>query len=246
MVRLLLPLPEPPPPTARVEGPRLHYLVNVLRLREGDALEVFDGRGGAYPAQVSTLRDEAAELSLGPRRAAPPRRPIAVVQGLPKGEKLELIIQKGTELGASAFAPAFTRRAVVKLDDRRAAAKTRRWRTIAEGAARQCGRSDVPLVHAPRALPDAVEAASEGGGPARVLVLDEEERATLLREAHAGSGEAPLVLVVGPEGGLDREEVQALTRRGAIPVTLGALVLRTETAALAALAVLRHLDGDLG
>jgi 16S rRNA (uracil1498-N3)-methyltransferase len=255
MVRLFLPLPGPgpgqagpePAATARVEGPRLHYLVNVLRLREGDALEIFDGRGGAYPARVSALLGDAAELALGPRQAAPPRRRIAVVQGLPKGEKLELVIQKGTELGAAAFAPAFTRRAVVKLDERRAAARTRRWQAIAGEAARQCGRADVPEVLAPRPLLEAVEAAAaSGGSEGRILVLDEEERSTLLREAHAGSVGAPLTLVVGPEGGLDREEVAALAGRGAVPVTLGPLVLRTETAALAALAVLRHLDGELG
>jgi 16S rRNA (uracil1498-N3)-methyltransferase len=250
MVRLFLPLSGPAQPTARVEGARLHYLVNVLRLREGDALEVFDGRGGAYPAaRVSALRGDAAELSLGPRTAAPPRRPIAVVQGLPRGEKLELVIQKGTELGAAAFAPAFTRRAVVKLDERRAGARTRRWQAIAEEAARQCGRADVPPVLSPRPLLEAVEAAAaSAGGPGggRILVLDEEERSTLLREAHAGSAGAPLTLVVGPEGGLERDEVRALAGRGGVPVTLGALVLRTETAALAALAVLRHLDGELG
>src|SRR5262249_11751561 len=96
-----------------VKGPRLHYLRAVLRLREGDALEVFDGRGGAYDATVTRLGTDEARLRLGPRREAAPRRRISVVQGLPKAEKLELVIQKGTELGAAAFAPAFAARSVV-------------------------------------------------------------------------------------------------------------------------------------
>lgn len=246
MVRLHVAAPEAGDAAGEVsvKGPRLHYLRAVLRLREGDALEVFDGRGGAYDATVTRLGAGEARLRLGPRREAAPRRRISVVQGLPKAEKLELVIQKGTELGAAAFAPAFAARSVVKLDASRAQDRTRRWQAIAEEAARQCGRADVPAVHPPRPLVEAVKAL----GAARVLVLDEEERASLLREAYAMAAPSEaLALVVGPEGGLTREEVAALVAEaGAVPVSLGPLVLRTETAALAALAVLRHLDGELG
>jgi len=243
MVRLYLPESGGEAREAAVRGPRLHYLRAVLRLREGDALEVFDGRGGARDARVESLTGDEARLSFGERREAPARRAIAVVQGLPKAEKLELVIQKCTELGATAFAPAFAARSVVKLDERRARDRLRRWQAIAEGAARQCGRADIPIVHPPRPLVEAVAALA----PARALVLDEEERSTRLHQAHALLGPGPLALVVGPEGGLTREEVAALARdAGAISVSLGPLVLRTETAALAALAVLRHLDGELG
>jgi len=244
MVRLLVEEAAGGAGEVSLAGPRLHYLRAVLRLREGDALEVFDGRGGAYDARVARLGAEEARVALGPRREAPPRRRISVVQGLPKAEKLELVIQKGTELGAAAFAPAFAARSVVKLDGARAKDRTRRWRAIAEEAARQCGRADVPEVHPPRPLLEAVQAL----GPARVMVLDEEERVARLGEAHALVAPSDaLVLVVGPEGGLAREEISGLVASaGAVPVSLGRLVLRTETAALAALAVLRHLDGELG
>ncbi|HEY8206818.1 MAG TPA: 16S rRNA (uracil(1498)-N(3))-methyltransferase [Myxococcaceae bacterium] len=244
MVRLLVAAAAGAAGEVSVTGPRLHHLRSVLRLREGDALEVFDGRGGAYDARVARLGEAEATLSLGPRREAPARRRIAVVQGLPKAEKLELVIQKGTELGAAAFAPAFAARSVVKLDGARAQDRMRRWQAIAEEAARQCGRADVPVVHPPRPLVEAVQAL----GPARVLVLDEEERSALLGEAHAlAAPDEAMALVIGPEGGLTREEIAALVASaGAIPVSLGPLVLRTETAALAALAVLRHLDGELG
>ena len=244
MVRLFVTGADQAAGEVTLDGPRLHYLRAVLRLRAGDALEVFDGKGGAYDARVAQLGEVEARLQLGPRREAPGRRRIAVVQGLPKAEKLELIIQKGTELGAAVFAPAAVARSVVKLDAARAQERTRRWQAIAEEAARQCGRADVPVVHEPRPLLDAVRAL----GPARVLVLDEEERSARLGEAHAlAAPREALALVVGPEGGLTREEVAALVSQvGAIPVSLGSLVLRTETAALAALSVLRHLDGELG
>lgn len=229
----------------RVDGARLHYLSRVLRLSPGDALEVFDGAGRAFDATLQALDAASATLALGPAREAPRPRPITVVQGLPKGDKLEWVLQKGTELGVAAFVPAACARSVVKLDDKAAAARVTRWQRIVDEAARQCGRADVPKVAPPAPLEDAVRALP--GAPA-VLVLDEAEHAVSLSHAFLALGDArrPVALVVGPEGGLAREEVAALAALGATPVTLGRLVLRTETAALAAVAVLRHLDGELG
>jgi 16S rRNA (uracil1498-N3)-methyltransferase len=248
VVRLFVPLPAGAAPAELpLEAERCHYLVHVLRLGEGDTLEVFDGAGRAFEARVVQASAQAVLLALGPPRAAPARRAASVLQGLPKGDKLELVLQKGTELGAAAFYPVATRRSLVKLDalgDKRAGSKTARWQKIAEEAARQCGRSDVPRVHAPQPLLEAARALPAG---TQLLVLDEEERALPLGEAFRQlPREAPVALVVGPEGGLAREEVQALQALGARPVTLGRLVLRTETAALAALAVMAHLDGELG
>lgn len=240
MIRLLVPGASAGQVT--VDGPRLHHLLHVLRVRAGDVLEVFDGQGLAFDAKVLSLGEQRGELLLSGGRQAPPPRPITIVQGLPKAEKLELVLQKGTELGATAFAPAGCARSVVKLEGKEEA-KRARWQRIVEEAARQCGRSDVPQVHPPRPLLAAVAALPDE--PA-LLVLDEEERALPLSAAVAPLGARPLALIIGPEGGLTREEVQALVARGAVGVTLGRLVLRTETAALAALAVLRHLDGELG
>ncbi len=240
MIRLLV--PGASEGQVSVDGPRLHYLLTVLRVRAGDSLEVFDGEGSAFDAKVVSLGQLGGSLLLSGKREAPRPRSITIVQGLPKAEKLELVLQKGTELGASAFAPAACARSVVKLDGKEEA-KLARWQRIVEEAARQCGRATVPLVLAPRPLLAAVAALP--GEPA-VLVLDEEERALPLSTAVASVGARPLALVIGPEGGLTREEVNALRAKGAIGVTLGRLVLRTETAALAALAVLRHLDGELG
>ncbi|MFZ5439398.1 MAG: 16S rRNA (uracil(1498)-N(3))-methyltransferase [Myxococcota bacterium] len=240
MIRLLV--PGASEGRCQVDGERLHYLSRVLRLREGDSLEVFDGQGQRFDARVAALNDARAELELSNRRVEPAARSITIVQGLPKADKLELVLQKGTELGATAFVPAACARSIVKLDGKEEA-KQARWQRIVEEAARQCRRADVPRVHAPAPLAAAVAALAPDTA---VLVLDEEERAVPLSVAAANASPRPLALVIGPEGGLAREEVAALVARGATPITLGALILRTETAALAALAVLRHLEGHLG
>ena len=236
-------LPNAAPGTLRLEGPRFHHLARVLRVRAGEPLELFDGRGTIFPAEVEEVGTESAQLTVSAGVAQPAPRMIIIVQGLPKAEKLQWVLQKGTELGASAFAPVFTERTVVKPSGREGA-KVQRWQRIVEEAARQCGRADVPKVEAPRELLEAVR----GLSPALVLVLDEEEEALPLSVAVGQelSAARPLALVVGPEGGLARGEVRALQQLGAVTVTLGRRVLRTETAALAALAVLLHLQGELG
>ncbi|MBX7102373.1 MAG: 16S rRNA (uracil(1498)-N(3))-methyltransferase [Myxococcaceae bacterium] len=222
----------------QVTGDRFHHLVRVLRVAVGEPLEVFDGHGHAFSAQVVQVGEQALELELSAPRAAPSERAVWVVQAMPKADKLELVLQKATELGATGISLAWSERCVVKPSER-LEAKTARWAKILEEAARQCGRADVPALRGPVPLAQAVPDGALG------LVLDEEERALPLGAAVAGH-EGPLALVVGPEGGLTREEVAQLTARGARAVTLGARVLRTETAALAALAVVRHLDGSLG
>ena len=226
----------------RVVGEAFHHL-RVLRVAAGDRLEVFDGKGRAWEAEVLSVEPDAALLHLGAPRTAHRGRHITLVQALPKADKLELVLQKGTELGAHAFFPAASERSVVRLQGASAEARRVRWQRIVEEAARQCGRSDVPTVHPVRGLLDAVRALAP---TTRVLLLDEEEKVVRLTEAASLDASAPLALVVGPEGGLSRAEVEALRALGGVCVSLGPLVLRTETAALAALAVLRHAEGLLG
>ena len=227
-----------------VKSPQAHHLVHVLRMSAGDELEIFDGTGTTFPAKLDRLEGDAVVLLVAKGRPAPPLRRVTVVQGLPKGDKLEWVIQKGTELGASAFAIALCERTIVKVAGKEAH-KQARWQRIAEEAARQCGRADVPVVHPPCPLDAAVQALAKG---THVFVLSEAERTTTLSAAFLATGPTPddVALVVGPEGGLSPSELATLETLHAVPVTLGRLVLRTETAALAALAVLRHLDGVLG
>ena len=179
-------------------------------------------------------------LRLGGERRTSTGRAVVLLQGLPKGDKLEWVLQKATELGVSAVWPVVTARSVARPRADALGTRHTRWQRIVEEAARQSGRADVPEVTVLRALDEAVRTLPAG---VRLLVLDEEERSERLGRA---AGDGPVALVVGPEGGLGREEVDALRAAGGVPVSLGPLVLRTETAGLAALAVLRHLDGILG
>ncbi len=240
--RLLLPHATSAAGPVRVEGEAFHHL-RVLRLAPGHTLEVFDGKGRTWKAEVLQLERDHALLRLGQERTARLGRPVSLVQALPKSDKLELVLQKGTELGAHAFYPALSERSLVRLSAASAPSRQARWQRIVDEAARQCGRADTPTVHAVQGLLEAVRAL---GPTTRVLVLDEEEETLGLAKAARLDAGAPLALVVGPEGGLARAEVEALVALGAVPVSLGPLVLRTETAALAALAVLRHVEGLLG
>lgn len=245
MARLFLPLPSEPPARVVLPSDKARYVARVLRLSAGARIEVFDGAGRSFNAEVLRADANGVELSLdGAIPALAARRKIFLVQGLAKADKLEWVIQKGTELGASGIYPVETVRSVVKLSRERSASKQSRWKKIAEEAARQCGRVDVPEVEVPGPLLEVVSALTPG---AFLIVLDEEERDTRLSELHAelARGQAAAV-VVGPEGGLTREEVGALRALGGKSATLGRRILRTETAGIAALAVLLHLDGELG
>lgn len=240
--RLLLPHATSEEGPVRVEGEAFHHLT-VLRAGQGDVLEVFDGKGRTFKAEVLRVERDYALLRLSEGRTVARGRPVSLVQALPKSDKLELVLQKGTELGAHAFYLALSERSVVRLSGVGAERRRVRWQRIVDEAARQCGRADAPVVHAVQGLLAAVRALAP---TTRVLVLDEEEKRESLSAAAGVDERAPLALVVGPEGGLARAEVEALVALGATAVSLGPLVLRTETAALAALAVLRHLEGLLG
>jgi|RhiMethySRZTD1v2_1073278.scaffolds.fasta_scaffold66038_5 16S rRNA (uracil1498-N3)-methyltransferase len=239
MFRVRLDVPSPTPERVRVDGAPLHHL-RVARVAAGEAVEVFDGRGRAWAAWLESVDDAGAELRLGEERRGATGRTVVLIQGLPKGDKLDLVLQKATELGVSAVWPVLTTRSVSRPRPEAQATRRARWQRIVEEAARQSGRTEIPEVTALRPLDEAVRALGPGF---RLLVLDEEERAGRLGNA---AGDGAVALVVGPEGGLARDEVRLLRDLGGVPVSLGPLVLRTETAGIAALAVLRHLEGLLG
>ena len=239
MFRVRLDVPSPAPERIRVDGAALHHL-RVARVVPGEKVEVFDGRGRAWAASLETVDEAVAVLRLGEERRGAVGRAVVLIQGLPKGDKLDLVLQKATELGVSSVWPVLTERSVSRPRPEAHGARRARWQRIVEEAARQSGRTEVPEVAALRSLDEAVAALDPG---MQLLILDEEERADRLGRA---AGDGAVALVVGPEGGLAREEIEKLRAAGGLPVSLGPLVLRTETAGLAALAVLRHLDGLLG
>lgn len=214
------------------------YLETVLRLTSGSEIEVFDGRGRRFAALL-----ESAGLRIGAElpEAAAGALDVWLAQAVVKGDKLDLVTQKATELGASRIVLLETVHSVVKLEDKRAASRVERLRRVAEEAARQCGRNDVPPIDGPIGL-DGLCARLE---PDRLgLLLDPDERE--LRLSDAARGASRICLAVGPEGGFAPEERDAAASAGMLPVSLGKLILRTETAGLAALAILRHVAGDLG
>ncbi len=215
-----------------------HYLRDVLRLAPGDEVELFDGRGAAWPARIGPGFEA---LALGPRReAGAGGPPIHLLLALAKGEKVDLVVQKATELGAARLVPFAAERSVVRLEPAKGAERAERWRRIAEEAARQCGRADVPEVSPPVTLAAALAAVPPGF---RLLVLHGEGGTPLAALPLLG---APgLAAVVGPEGGLTPEELAACQAAGAARATLGPRTLRAETAAIAAVAVLQAVAGDL-
>lgn len=245
MNRLLVPPERIAEGVATVEGEALHYLSKVLRLGPGDPVEVFDGRGAAWDAEVRTISPDVATIRLGaPRETARPPR-ITLAQGLAKGDKLDLVVQKATELGASRIAPLRLERCVVQLDAAKGAERARRWRKIAEEAARQCGRADVPEVDEPSALDAFLDAAQSRGERIAVLWEEQDTSARLGAWLQAVQGD-PVALVIGPEGGLTAAEVERVRARGGAVLSLGTRILRTETVGLAVLSIALHLAGDLG
>jgi 16S rRNA (uracil1498-N3)-methyltransferase len=224
---------------ARLLAPELHYLRDVLRLAPGAAFEVFDGAGGVHQASLPAAGDEVA---LGPRReAATGGAAVHLAFALARGERCDLVVQKATELGAARLTPFEAARSVVKLDADRGADRARRWARIAAEASRQCGRADVPVVDPPAPLA-AVLAAAPAGFP-RIAFYEGggEPLAQVVERGAPGH-----LLLVGPEGGFAPEEVAALLAGGARLATLGPRILRFETAAIAAVALVQHLAGDLG
>ena len=225
--------------TLRLEGARAHYLFSVLRLSPGAQVELFDGAGGRFPATVGSV----SELLVGPKLpAAAAGADIVLAQALAKGDKLDLVVQKATELGATRIIPLATERSVVKLLAERATSRAERWRRIAQEAARQCGRADVPAIDEPRSWEELFAELAKEPDRRGLLLHPEAE----LRLSAAARGAPKLLLAVGPEGGFSPAERESCARADLLECSLGPRVLRTETVALAALAVVQHLAGGLG
>jgi 16S rRNA (uracil1498-N3)-methyltransferase len=215
-------------------GGEARHAAAVLRLRRGDRVIVVDGSGLERTVEFTSVSvREAVGRVVETRRSMPRRTGVILMQGVPKGSKMDDIVRMGTELGVSEFVPVLTQRSVGQSGGR-----TERWRRIAVAAAKQSGRTEVPVIQDPQPLGAALGQLSPG---TRFLVLWEEECAQTIASALRSSPRpAHITLLVGPEGGLDEEEVRLARDEGAVPVTLGPLVLRTETAGAAALAMILY------
>ncbi len=220
------------------------HVAVVLRHKSGDEIDLFDGENNAYRGVLESVGPERVEGRVAARApgAVKPYR-LRLAQALPKGDKMEWILEKGTELGVDAFAPTTTERSVGRVPADRLEARLERWKKIVTAAARQCGRADVPSVDAPVGLDRALAAAAPGD---LVLVPWESAAGTTLKGALGAwrqkgpTGGATIHVIIGPEGGLSPNEVERAAARGAVPLTLGPRILRTETAGLAVAAGLLY------
>jgi 16S rRNA (uracil1498-N3)-methyltransferase len=225
-----------------ITGPEHRHLGRVLRGRPGDPVTLFDGAGGEVEARVARVGRAETELDLGARRATVvSAAPVTLLTAIPRGARMDFLVQKTAELGVARLIPIVTARSVTRPDAE--AGRRTRWEKIAREAARQCGRADVPAIDGPVSLAVALAAADL---PARRLALFEGEHGRSLRSVLAGTPPAPTALLVGPEGGLAPVEVEAAVGAGFVPVGLGNLILRVETAAIVAVALVADASGALG
>lgn len=231
---------------ASFDGELFNHIVRVLRLSPGDDVTLVDEKGCEHVGVINQVAKEWVAIKIAASNCNPiiestaPR--ITICQALPKGEKIDLILQKGTELGAHDFWIFGGRRSVARVRDDQRENKLVRWNRITAEAARQCGRRTVPAV---QWFPTAVEASDCARHDLRLILL-ESEHDTRLKDALPGiPTPASICVAVGPEGGFDPREAEHFVQHGFQSVSLGSRILRTETAAIAIMAILQYTYDDI-
>jgi 16S rRNA (uracil1498-N3)-methyltransferase len=223
------------------------YIRSVLRLKKNDHLVVFDGQGHEYQAMIRQVKSNCTVVEIL-KKYCPQDKPIRITlfQALPKAGKLDFIIQKATELGVDRIVPFQSARSVSRLTDEKKRQKESRWQKIAVEAARQCGRADVPMVSSCLDFKEMIGGENSRG--LKIIFWEEEEKTGLrdvLRHKKSESMEEMFV-IVGPEGGFLKEEVDQAREAGFQSVSLGRQILRVETAVLAILSIIQYEKGILG
>lgn len=224
-----------------IEGSDVNHMKNVLRMKAGEELMVSDGNNWQYRCAVKEYLPEKAVLKILKKELVDTELPskLYLFQGLPKQDKMELIVQKAVELGVCQVIPVMTRRCVVKLDAKKAAKKVSRWQQIAESAAKQAGRGYIPEIRDVMTLEEAL--AFAGQLDVRLIPYELAEGMEHTRDVIGKIMPGQSVgIFIGPEGGFEKEEVEQAVEKGVLPVTLGKRILRTETAGLAVLSVLMY------
>jgi 16S rRNA (uracil1498-N3)-methyltransferase len=219
-----------------------HHASRVLRLRVGDAVEIFDGAGNECHGLITCLSGKRVTVSEIAPTVNTRESPLHVLlaQSLTGSEKMDWIIQKSTELGVAEIQPLATERSVAKLTAERAANRLEHWQQVAISSCEQCGRNLLPVIHAPLGIMDWLQQSKSTTDGKYILLPG---GAASLHDQAKPQGKA--VLLIGAEGGFSQAESTAALHCGFVPIRLGARVLRTETAAIAGLAVLQALWGDL-
>ena len=225
-----------------LRGENAHHAGRVLRLRAGESVTLCDGKGTDYDCMIETVEKDAVICRVQdchPAQTEPKQR-ITLFMALPKGDKMEFIVQKAVELGVSQIVPYLSQNCVSRPD--KTDKKVERWRKIAVEAAKQCGRGVLPAVHPVLPVAEAIARAAQSE---TALFLYENEKKTGLRDALAGGVGKTVSLMVGPEGGFAPEEAAAAQAAGLVSVSLGTRILRCETAPVAALAAVLYAGGNM-
>lgn len=222
-----------------------HYVIHVLRLQVGDELGAFDGTGQECRLRVTRISPThvQGERVAWLATAAPSPMPFILGQALPKGTKMDLIVEKCSELGLTTLVPLYTNRTVVRETPERLAGKMARWQRIAAAAARQCGRRTLLDVQSPMALRDFC--VRYRSAPVKLVCWEAEQRHGMRQALARLADQSPIVVLIGPEGGLTVDEVGMAREYGFTTVSLGPRVLRTETAAIVLTSVVRYSLGEL-
>ncbi len=246
MRRFIIPVSVITEDTVTITGDLLHHMVHVLRLKTGSRICLMDSSGREYTGLIHRMNGESVSVSVEERRqiqsvgSAPA---ITLFQGLPRGDKLDFILQKGTELGAAGIVPFAAARSIAKVRSASLEEKLERWRRIAREAARQSNRNSVPDIYFAADLAEALHLADNH---VKLLLWEQGEPGTLKNTLAGMDRPEQLAVIIGPEGGFTAEEVASAVKCGAIPVSLGKRIVRTETAGLAILSILQFNWGDIG
>lgn len=221
--------------------PAAQHVARVLRLSAGDPITVFNGDGCDYPASIVHADKRGVSVRLAAKIPLANESPLrlTLAQAVVRGEKMDLIVQKATELGVARIVPLLTERSEIKLDAARAEKRLTHWRAVAISACEQSGRARLPEIHAPVPLSSWLDGLGADAGLRLALLPQATRSSRELRFSDTGG-----LLVVGPEGGLGERDIALLTAAGFDGLRLGPRILRTETAGLAALAALQALHGD--
>jgi len=229
-----------------------NHLVRVLRLKPGAEVILFNGQGGHFEAVIDNVTGSNVDITIGRHILHEVESPLEIIlaQGISRGERMDYTIQKSVELGASRIIPLITERCGVKLDAERAMKRLNHWQGVVVGACEQCGRNHIPVIDSIKTLQDWLAQSdnmdesenAKQAYPDLKLVLDSHTGKTLSQYARPNG---PVILLIGPEGGLTEDELLQVTQAGFAAVRLGPRTLRTETAGIAAISSLQSIWGDM-
>lgn len=223
-----------------VEKEESHHIIDVMRLSEGDRIVVFDGTGREYAGEIESIANKRVVINILERRSSKKKHPVSIslAQAVPKRDKMDLIVQKTTELGVDEIIPVETARTIVRLKGKRRDFKIGRWEKIAVEASKQSGRADLPEIKEITPFEKIIESIDRFD--IAIIPCLSEKAISIKSALEKAKRPKRALVIIGPEGGFSDDEIRRAAEKGALPVTLGPLVLKSDTAAIAAVSILNH------